>query len=70
MYIDSNRKTTVDYTTLSPELQDLFREVDQALEDYTESIEKCLRLSRFIIEAADAIDSDMADTRAELAEWV
>lgn len=70
MYIDSNRKTTVDYTTLSPELRDLFREVDQALEDYTESIEKSLRLSRFIIEAADAIDSDMADARAELAEWV
>lgn len=70
MYIDSNRKTTVDYTTLSPELQDLFREVDQALEDYTQSIEEGLRLSRFIIEAADGIDSDMADARAELAEWV
>jgi hypothetical protein len=53
----------MDYSTL-------FREIDEAAEAYSRSINKGLRLARFIIEAADGIDSDMADARAELAEWV
>ena len=60
----------MNYSELSPELQDLFREVDEALEAYAESITKGLELSRDLIASCEEIQAGIGDAHAELMEWV
>ena len=69
VYSGSSNTDHVDYSSLSPDLRDLFLEVDEALEAYQKSIDEGLRLSRFILSATADMDQEMENVTAELQEW-
>lgn len=48
----------------------LLAEIDAALDAYGASIDRGLALAAEMRELADSIDAGMADSRAELMEWL
>lgn len=56
--------------TGAPDLDDLFAEIDAALEAYGRSIDRGLALAAEMRQFADTIDAGLADSQAELMEWI
>ena len=47
----------------------LLLEIDAAMEAYSASIDRVMALASEMRQLADAVDSGMADARAEFEEW-
>jgi hypothetical protein len=51
-------------------IEELIRQLDEAMEAYGRSIDRGLALAAEMRQMADTIDAGMVDATAELQEWV